>query len=118
MTNHFNPVNDLILLFSLTFALYHIGHIWPFQVVLFSLWRRVGAKEFPAYHETQFRSIFGVIFVPLGLSALAPRRRRCVTGHFASVPFLLDTAPTPLSAREEPARAYTRTGECPLDASS
>jgi hypothetical protein len=71
MTNHINPVNDLILLFSLTFALYHIGHIWPFQVVLFPLWRRVGAKEFPAYHQAQFRGIFGVIFVPLGLSALS-----------------------------------------------
>ena len=71
MTNHINAVNDLILLFALTFALYRVGDIWTFQVVLFPLWRRVGAKEFPAYHQAHFRSIFGVIFVPMGLSALS-----------------------------------------------
>ncbi len=68
---HANPVNDLILLFALTFALYRVGDIWTFQVVLFPLWRRVRAEDFPAYHQAHFRSIFGVIFVPMGLSALS-----------------------------------------------
>jgi hypothetical protein len=68
---HANPVNDLILLFALTFALYRVGDIWAFQVVLFPLWRRVRAEDFPAYHQAHFRSIFGVIFVPMGLSALS-----------------------------------------------
>jgi len=30
-------VNDLILLFALTFALYRVGNIWTFQVLLFPL---------------------------------------------------------------------------------
>ncbi len=68
---HANPVNDLILLFALTFALYRVGDIWTFQVVLFPLWRRVRAEDFPAYHQAHFRSIFGVIFVPMGLSGLS-----------------------------------------------
>lgn len=68
---HANPVSDLILLFALTFALYRVGDIWTFQVVLFPLWRRVRAEDFPAYHQAHFRSIFGVIFVPMGLSALS-----------------------------------------------
>ena len=68
---HANPVSDLILLFALTFALYRVGDIWTFQVVLFPLWRRVRAEDFPAYHQAHFRSIFGVIFVPMGLSGLS-----------------------------------------------
>jgi hypothetical protein len=63
--------NDLVLLFALTFALYRVGDIWTFQVVLFPLWSRVRTEDFPAYHQTHFRSIFGVIFVPMGLSALS-----------------------------------------------
>jgi hypothetical protein len=63
--------NDLILLFALTFALYRVGDIWTFQVVLFPLWSRVRAEDFPAYHQAHFRSIVGVIFVPMGLSTLS-----------------------------------------------
>jgi hypothetical protein len=62
-------VNDLILLFALTFALYRVGDIWTFQVVLFPLWPMVRSEDFPAYHLKHFHSIFGVIFVPMGLSA-------------------------------------------------
>jgi len=69
-TTHPSAARDLILLFSLTFALYRVGDIWTFQVVLFPLWQRVRAADFPAYHQAHFRSIFGVIFVPMGLSAL------------------------------------------------
>jgi hypothetical protein len=34
---HVSLANDLILLFALTFAFYHVGDIWTFQVVLFPL---------------------------------------------------------------------------------
>jgi hypothetical protein len=68
---HSETFNDLVLLFALTFALYRVGDIWTFQVVLFPLWSRVPAPAFPAYHNAHFRSIFGVIFVPMGLSALS-----------------------------------------------
>ena len=69
--DHIRRINDAILLFALVFALYRVGDIWTFQVVLFPLWRRVRAEDFPAYHQAHFRSIFGVIFVPMGLSALS-----------------------------------------------
>ncbi len=62
--------NDLILLFALTFALYRVGDIWTFQVVLFPLWSTVRPEDFPAYQKKHFHSIFGVIFVPMGLSAM------------------------------------------------
>ena len=62
--------NDLILLFALSFALYRVGDIWTFQVVLFPLWPIVPREDFPAYHQKHFHSILGVIFVPMGLSAL------------------------------------------------
>ena len=61
--------SDMVLLFALTFALYRVGDIWTFQVVLFPLWSRVGAAEFPAYQRSHFHRIFGVIFVPMALSA-------------------------------------------------
>ena len=61
--------NDLILLFALTFALYRVGDIWTFQVVLFPLWPMVCPEDFPAYQQKHFHSIFGVIFAPMGLSA-------------------------------------------------
>jgi hypothetical protein len=52
-------------------ALYRVGDIWTFQIVLFPLWPKVRSEDFPAYHQTHFRSIFGVIFLPMGLSALS-----------------------------------------------
>jgi hypothetical protein len=61
--------NNLILLFALAFALYRVGDIWTFQVVLFPLWSMVRPEDFPAYHRKHFHSIFGVIFLPMGLSA-------------------------------------------------
>ncbi len=64
-------LNDLILLFALTFALYRVGDIWTFQVVLFPLWSRVRAEDFPAYHQAHFRSIYRVIFAPMALSAVS-----------------------------------------------
>ena len=67
---HVSLVNDLILLFALTFALYRVGDIWTFQVVLFPLWKIVRSEDFPTYQRKHFHSIFGVIFVPMGLSAL------------------------------------------------
>lgn len=67
--SHQALANDLILLFALTFALYRVGDIWTFQVVLFPLWPIIRSEDFPAYHQKHFRSIFGVIFVPMGLSA-------------------------------------------------
>lgn len=63
-------INDLVLLFALTFALYRVGDIWTFQVVLFALWPTVRTEDFPSNQQKHFRSIFGVIFVPMGLSAL------------------------------------------------
>ncbi|MBV9511065.1 MAG: hypothetical protein JO303_12375 [Caulobacteraceae bacterium] len=64
-------VSDIVLLFALTFALYRVGDIWSFQVVLFPLWSKVGRAEFPAYHRSHFHRIFGVIFVPMALSAVS-----------------------------------------------
>lgn len=64
-------VSDMVLLFALTFALYRVGDIWSFQVVLFPLWSKVGSAEFPAYQQSHFHRIFGVIFVPMGLSLLS-----------------------------------------------
>lgn len=63
-------INDLVLVFALIFALYRVGDIWTFQVVLFPLWGLVRAEDFPAYQQKHFHSIFGVIFVPMGLSAV------------------------------------------------
>jgi hypothetical protein len=68
--SHQGTTNDLILLFALIFALYRVGDIWTFQVALFPLWPMVPAEVFPAYQQKHFHSIFGVIFVPMGLSAL------------------------------------------------
>ena len=62
--------SDLVLLFALTFGLYRVGDIWTFQVVLFPLWPIVRSEDFPAYQRKHFHSIFGVVFVPMGLSAL------------------------------------------------
>jgi hypothetical protein len=67
---HTGLINDIVLLFALTFALYRVGDIWTFQVVLFPLWAIVRREDFPAYQQKHFHSIFGVIFVPMGLSAL------------------------------------------------
>jgi hypothetical protein len=67
---HIPLANDLILLFALAFALYRVGDAWTFQVVLFPLWRIVRFEDFPAYHRKHFHSIFGVIFVPMGFSAV------------------------------------------------
>jgi len=64
-------INDAVLLFALIFALYRVGDVWSFQVVLFPLWAKVGPAEFPAYHRSHFHRIFGVIFVPMALSALS-----------------------------------------------
>ena len=64
-------LSDMVLLFALTFALYRVGDIWSFQVVLFPLWSKVGRAEFPAYHRSHFHRIFGVIFVPMALSAMS-----------------------------------------------
>lgn len=66
---HATLVSDIVLLFALTFALYRVGDIWTFQVVLFPLWPTVRSEDFPAYQQKHFHSIFGVIFVPMGLSA-------------------------------------------------
>ncbi len=67
---HVSLASDWILLFALAFALYRVGDIWTFQVVLFPLWRIVRPEDFPAYQRKHFHSILGVIFVPMGLSAL------------------------------------------------
>jgi hypothetical protein len=63
---HLTLANDLILLFALTFALYRVGDIWTFQVVLFPLWPIVRSEDFPAYQQKHLHSIFDVIFVPMG----------------------------------------------------
>lgn len=67
--HHATTASDAILLFALTFGLYRVGDIWTFQVVLFPLWPTVRSEDFPAYQHKHFHSIFGVIFVPMGLSA-------------------------------------------------
>lgn len=61
------PLSNLILLFALTFALYRVGDIWVFQVVLFPLWSKVSTADFPRYHRAHFRSILGVVFLPMAL---------------------------------------------------
>jgi hypothetical protein len=53
---HPSFLNDLILLFALTFALYRVGDIWTFQVVLFPLWPIMRSQDFQAYHHKHFGS--------------------------------------------------------------
>jgi hypothetical protein len=65
-----SALSDLVLLFALTFALYRLGDIWVFQVVLFPLWSRIRSEDFPQYHQAHFRSIVGVIFLPMGLQLM------------------------------------------------
>ena len=65
--NHSSVTSDAVLLF----ALYRVGDIWTFQVVLCPLSSLIRTEDFPAYHNAHFRSIFGVIFVPMGLSAVS-----------------------------------------------
>lgn len=64
-------VDDSVLVFAAFFAFWRAGDIWSFQVVLFPLWRLVPKDHFRAYHDEHFRRIKGVIFVPMGLSALS-----------------------------------------------
>src|SRR5882757_941272 len=73
--NHSSVTSDAVLLF----ALYRVGDIWTFQVVLCPLSFLIRTEDFPAYHNAHFRSIFGVIFVPMGLSAVVLLKRAAIS---------------------------------------
>ena len=53
-----------LLLATCALALYGVGNVWPVQVSSYPLWAHVGPREFHAYHQAWWHSIWGVILAP------------------------------------------------------
>jgi hypothetical protein len=58
------------LLLNLAVGFYGVGLIWLVQMSCYPLWAYVGHAEFHEYHIFWWHSIWGVCFVPAGLSVL------------------------------------------------
>jgi len=59
-----------LLLVSLALSFTMVGEIWMTQVSCYPLWAYVGPAEYHAYHVAWWHSIWGVVFVPGGLTTL------------------------------------------------
>jgi len=70
MTRHNGILTQWLLLVNLALSFYMVGAIWLTQVSMYPLWAYVGPAEYHAYHVAWWHSIWGVIFVPGGLTTL------------------------------------------------
>lgn len=61
---------ESLLLATAALSLYSAGQVWLVQLSSYRLWTYVGEKEFSAYHEAWWRSIWGVVLGPAALVAL------------------------------------------------
>ena len=59
-----------LLLINLALSFVMVGEIWMTQVSCYPLWGYVGPAEYHAYHIAWWHSIWGVVFVPGGLTTL------------------------------------------------
>lgn len=59
-----------LLLATLVLGVYGAGQVWLVQFSSYPLWRFVGPAEFRAYHVAWWRSIWGVVLAPAGLTFL------------------------------------------------
>lgn len=62
--------SEWLLLATFVFSVYGAGQVWLVQLSSYPLWRFVGATEFRAYHLAWWRSIWGVVLAPAGLTWL------------------------------------------------
>ncbi|HUR04643.1 MAG TPA: hypothetical protein VM347_19015 [Nonomuraea sp.] len=63
-------MGEIVLLGTLTVAMFNVGVIWLTQVVVYPVWALVGESEWSAYHEAHKRRLPGTAFVPHGLALL------------------------------------------------
>ncbi len=56
--------NRWLLLVNFAIAFYNVGTVWLVQLSCYPLWAVVGRREFDAYHEAWWHSIWGVILGP------------------------------------------------------
>jgi len=61
-------VTDWLLLANLALAFNNIGLIWLIQISVYPLWSFVPQAAWQPYHLAWWQSIWGVIFIPSGLS--------------------------------------------------
>src|SRR5579871_4283068 len=61
-------MKKLLLLGNLVFSTIGVGQIWLVQLSSYRLWALVGPGEFHAYHIAWWHSIWGPIFIPVGLA--------------------------------------------------
>jgi len=59
-----------VLLLTLALSFYNVGIIWLMQVHVYPLFKLVGEDEWTAYHTAHWHRIWGVVFVPAGLTLL------------------------------------------------
>ncbi|RVX41255.1 hypothetical protein EDD27_3751 [Nonomuraea polychroma] len=62
--------SEIVLLATLTAAMFNVGVIWLTQVVVYPVWALVGESEWSAYHEAHKRRLPGTAFIPHGLAIL------------------------------------------------
>lgn len=63
-------VADWVLLIALVVGFYNVGIIWLMQVHVYPLFGLVGEDEWVSYHTAHWHRIWGVVFVPAGLTLL------------------------------------------------
>lgn len=62
---------DWLLVWAVALGWYHTGFVWLVQVVAWPLFGHVGPLEFEAYHQSWWRGIRYILFVPSGLAGIA-----------------------------------------------
>lgn len=61
---------DLVLAITLALSFYNVGVIWLMQMHVYPLFGLVGEDEWTGYHTMHWHRIWGVVFVPAGLTLL------------------------------------------------
>lgn len=63
-------IAEWVLLLTLALSFYNVGIIWVMQVHIYPLFGLVGEEEWVPYHTVHWHRIWGVVFVPAGLTLL------------------------------------------------
>jgi hypothetical protein len=63
--------NRWLLIITVFLSVYGVGQIWLVQLSSYHLWNFVGAREFQAYHDEWWRSIWFVVMAPTILVFIA-----------------------------------------------
>ncbi|MEV0622688.1 hypothetical protein AB0I81_55885 [Nonomuraea sp. NPDC050404] len=62
--------STMVLLGTLTVAMFNVGVIWLTQVVVYPAWALVGEAEWSAFHDAHKRRLPETAFIPHGLAVL------------------------------------------------